>query len=217
MNGCCMVGGARVVRFGVLVGLWLVLVVASCRGKSSDGDLPVLGPVRGGEPHRVRDFVLLTQDSQSFRFSWYSDRIFVVSFFFTRCPGICPRLSGNMRRLRERLGVADSSVLLVSITVDPQYDRPFRLKRYWEAYGGLPGWVFLTGPPAVIETLVLRDFFLPLQWDSVPARLVHSEKFVLLDGERHIRGYYNGLDSVEVLTKLVRDIELLRREMRSDA
>ncbi len=214
MNWFGMGQGVRVGKVGVVLGLGFGLVVAGCRGKSSGGELPILGPVRGGEPHRVRDFVLLTQDSQPFWFSWYSDRIFVVSFFFTRCPGICPRLSQNMRRLRERLGVADSSVLLVSITVDPQYDRPFRLKRYWEAYGGLPGWFFLTGSPSVIDTLVLRDFFLPLQWDSVPARLVHSEKFVLLDGDRHIRGYYNGLDSVEVLTKLVRDIERLRAQGR---
>jgi protein SCO1/2 len=106
------------------------------------------------------DFTLTDQSSHPVRLSDFRGRVVAVDFIYTRCPlpDVCPRLSANFARLqsrfREKMG---HDLILLSITIDPQYDTPQVLLRYakiWNA--GLDAWRFLTGPDAEIEVVAHR-------------------------------------------------------------
>ena len=96
------------------------------------------------------DLRLITQEGKEVRF--YSDvlegRVVLINGFFTDCHGICPTqnlvLSGLQNLLGERLG---REVFIVSITIDPEYDTPDRVKEYTQGFAARPGWLFLTGKP----------------------------------------------------------------------
>ncbi len=173
-------------------------------------DLPYLGPKRidtvykddGSfeiieKPYYVDNFCLLTEDSTTLCWNDLRGKVVVVDFFFTRCPGICPVLSKSMKRIQDFYADEDDLVL-VSISVDPEYDKPSVLRAYAQRYGYIPGkWIFLTGPRDSIKKISIDGFFLPLS-GSKPSDLTHSEKLVLVDREGHIRGYYIGTDKQEV-------------------
>ena len=162
---------------------------------------PAPPPVLGVLPR----FTLISQSGQPFGSDELSGQVFVCDFIFTRCASICPRLTEAMRRLDERYAAEGvSGVKLVSISVDPEYDRPELLTAYAAAHGIEPGrWSLLTGEPAAVRALLVEGFRVPTGDPVAQGGLVdiaHSGKFVLVDGESRIRGYYDtdaqGLDEI---------------------
>lgn len=140
-------------------------------------------------------------------------RIWVADFIFTRCPDVCPALSARMSALRNELAAAGANgVTLVSITVDPAHDTPEVLSTYAERFAGGDDWLFLTGPRDTIAGL-LRDGFKVAFADGGPptAPITHSDRFVLVDPQLRVRGYYHGLDATSV-DQLVDDVAALRAE-----
>jgi protein SCO1/2/putative membrane protein len=118
-----------------------------------------------------------------------ADRVAIVSFIFTRCPLSCPRISGIMRGLQDRL--AGTDVLLVSITVDPDHDTRAVLSAYAQRFGAAPDqWWFLTGPKATIYALIQDRFKLSVmeQPAADPAMgvesIAHSDRLALVDRGR---------------------------------
>jgi protein SCO1 len=113
----------------------------------------------GPRPMPRRTFVnvpLRTQDGARVRFydDLVRDRAVVISFMYTRCNGSCPVTSGRLATLQDRF--ADRlgrSLTFLSVTLDPEHDGPAQLREYAAAYGARPGWIFLTGATADIETL----------------------------------------------------------------
>ena len=102
-------------------------------------------------------------------------------------------------------------VRLVSFTVDPEHDTPEALKTYAARYHAQPErWRFLTGPRESLNRITREDFKLP----NVDGSLVHSTRFVLLDRQSRIRGYY-GTDQDSPVTELVRDIKRVLAESSS--
>jgi len=81
----------------------------------------------------------------------------VVNFIFTTCSTICPVMTSIFTQMREQLGEDGAGVRLVSISIDPEYDRPEKLRQYAEGFGAGPGWTFLTGDGADIAR-VLQSF-----------------------------------------------------------
>lgn len=75
----------------------------------------------------------------------------IVTFVFTTCATICPILSGTFAELETRLEQAGEDVRLVSISIDPEYDTPERLRDYAQRFKAGPDWRFLTGDPAQID------------------------------------------------------------------
>ncbi|MCA9502356.1 MAG: SCO family protein [Myxococcales bacterium] len=103
-------------------------------------------------------FDLIDQAGRSVSLASLGDRVLLVDFIYTSCPGPCPVQTANQvalqRRLPERLR---EDVHFVSITLDPEVDEPPALRRYAEARGAdLATWSFLTGPPDVVAELVRR-------------------------------------------------------------
>lgn len=80
-----------------------------------------------------------------------------LNFIFTTCSTICPIMTATFAQMRRQLGKASEQVQLVSITIDPEYDRPEVLKSYAAKFGVSEGWTFLTGEGNSINQ-VLRSF-----------------------------------------------------------
>jgi protein SCO1/2 len=190
-------------------------------GKNRYKRLPIYGPHEVRAPgdtawHRLPDFVLLNQDSVLFTADSLRGYIHVADYFFTRCPGICPRLSSAMRMIQDYLGEKAKKVRLVSYTVDPGHDSPAALREYAQRYGAdLRRWTFVTGADTTLYRLAVKGYLIPVDKspDSTQGELgyVHSDMLVLVDPELRIRGFYSGLDSLQV-KRLLDDINLLLLE-----
>ncbi len=156
--------------------------------------------------HQVPDFKLINQNGDSINKRQLNDKIIVASFFFTRCPGICPIITSNLLKVQESF-VSDSNVMMVSISVDSEYDRPEILRKYQQKFNiDSNKWLLNTGAAAEIYNLGFYGFKLPA--DTIDKTL-HSEKVVLLDKNRHIRGYYTGTDKKEI-DRLITEIKILQ-------
>lgn len=179
--------------------LALLIVVAGCSRET----LPVLGT--------VPPFALTERAGTPLASDALAGRVWIADFIFTRCPGVCPVLSQRMGELRPKLAQGDDGVRLVSISVDPVFDTPEVLRPYAERFQAGPEWVFLTGSRDEVGRL-LRDGFKVGFADDGPAAMpiTHSERFVLVDRDMQIRGYYVGTDPAD-LARLVDDANALAR------
>ena len=136
------------------------------------------------------------------------DQPMIVNFIFTRCPNVCPTITAKMAILQEHLREHD--VQLISITVDPQYDTPEILFTYAEQFGAdSTRWFFLTGEEKYIRSVVegFQQTYQRVNTDDAVPNIMHSEKFILLDKEAHIRGFFD--DDPKGLNQLMRTISAL--------
>ncbi len=187
----------------LMAGSWAVL-----RGTHLAEGLPVLG--------NVPDFKLTSSERADVGNADLRGKLWVVDFIFTSCPGTCPTMSGQMARLQKAFaerGLDD--VRSVSISVDPATDSPEVLSEYAKRFGADPQrWVFLTGERAALHALVKDGFKLAVAERSPEddtdgeGIITHSDRFVLVDGTGHLRGYYHGTDPADV-DRLLGDIEAL--------
>ena len=147
-------------------------------------------PVLGTAP----SFNLTGEDAQVFSSADLDGKLWVVDFFFTTCPGPCPKMSAHMKQLNTRFSKHEDVVLL-SITVDPVRDTPDALMRYGKRLeADFNNWHFLTGAAETIHDLSVSGFKI-----GDPEELIrHSTKFVLVDRSGQIRGYFEGTDGKEI-------------------
>jgi protein SCO1/2 len=141
-------------------------------------------------------------------------KIIVADFFFTRCTTICPRMSVQMQQLQLKLDdPAFDDVVFLSHTVDPEHDTPEVLDKYArKLQADTSRWKFLTGNKQDIYLLGAEGYYLATREDVMdPDGFLHSEKFVLVDKEGHIRGYYDGT-TAEGMNALAADIKMLLKE-----
>ncbi|MBI3566530.1 MAG: SCO family protein [Elusimicrobia bacterium] len=132
-------------------------------------------------------------------------RAWIADFVYTRCSGPCPLLTAHMASLQKRV---PKSVGLLSFTVDPDHDSPEVLTLYAKRFKADPQrWFFVTGDKPELVKLFRDGFQIAVAEDpDAPAgqTVAHTTKFVLIDGEGLIRGYYDG-DELESLDKLAKD------------
>lgn len=144
--------------------------------------------------------------------------IYVADYFFTTCPTICPVMSSQMSRLQNKLAQENllGEVKLLSHTVDPEHDTPEVLQAYGELLDAdFEHWTFLTGEQEDLYYQARHGYFLTaLPSDTAAGGFFHSDTFVLVDRQGHIRGYYDGT-STESVDQLFTDILLLNSQ--SDA
>lgn len=160
--------------------------------------------------HQVKDFTLTNQLGEKVSLYDIKNRIVVVDFFFTSCPTICPTLTRNLKMVQEAYNKHDTLIQILSLTVDPERDTAQKLKAYADKYSIDPkNWWLLTGDKKEIYDLARHEFFVnAVQGDGGPDDFIHTEKFVVIDKDRYIRGYYNGLDTNDV-RRMVNDIAVL--------
>jgi protein SCO1/2 len=173
------------------------------------------------QKRKAPEFGFVNQDSLTFTSKDLEGKIYVVDFFFTSCPSICPIMSANMSKLQDRFSGFDDFEL-VSFTVDPKRDTPQRLKEYADdRMVNTEKWNFLTGQQDSLYA-VAYDYLSSAMEDSLaPGGFLHTEYFVLVDKEGNIRsredeqgnliGVYDGT-SAQHIRDLIDDIKVLIAE-----
>lgn len=149
--------------------------------------------------HYIPSFSLINQDHNTITDEALAGHITVVDFFFTSCPDICPIMTSELSRVASAFRKEDNFKIL-SFLVDPTYDSPEVLKHYAANYGANEEqWQFVTGDKKAIYSLARCGFILPVQdGDGGKGDFIHSEKLVLVDQNKRIRGYYDGTDREDV-------------------
>src|SRR5438093_8598361 len=134
----------------------------------------------------VADFSLIERSGQKGCRADLLGKVWVAAFIFTRCAGPCTQVSGSMAHLQHDLAGAPG-VVLVSFTVDPEYDRPQVLQKYAARFQADPErWLFLTGEREPLYDLIYHTFHLGVQKNEGPDvrtgyEVEHSTKRVLVD------------------------------------
>ena len=170
---------------------------------------------RAAELHAINQFgdhVALNKDLK--------DKIVVVNFFFTRCPSICPRLTRNMQLLQRAyrptpMKKNDKSVQFISISLDPERDTVHALYEYASKFrADMNSWWFLTGNKQDIYNYARNELGAAApQENSTAGDLEHVPSIILLDEDRNVRGFYDGLDS-QAVAQLAFDIGQLNMEKK---
>jgi len=155
----------------------------------------------------------------------YKNKVYVVEFFFTSCPTICPRMNENMVKIQNEF-YGNPSFGILSISIDPERDSPEVLKAYADEKGAnLKNWNFLTGDKEEIYSFSNDGFKLYAgENKDVEGGFEHSGLFALIDKDGFIRSrtvmngeienpikFYNGLDEKEIQW-LKEDINILLKE-----
>ncbi|MFM7222935.1 MAG: SCO family protein [Bacteroidota bacterium] len=163
--------------------------------------------------HKIRPFKLSNQFGKQVGLEDFGSKIIVADFFFTSCPTICPKLTRNMKRLQDAFKKTDTIVRFVSFTVDPERDTVAKVKAYGDRFSiDHDTWWMMTGPKQEIYDIALNEFNANVASEgNIDTGFIHTEKFFLIDRDRVVRGWYNGLDSVN-LDRLIKDIVLLSME-----
>ena len=167
--------------------------------------LPEYGTVSKG-------FRMKTQGGDTYTNTDWEDKIVVVDFFFTSCATICPDMTENLLKVQKAFA-EDENVIISSFSVDPENDSASVLADYALRYN-VQGeqWQFLTGNKQEIYLLARTQFkVVATEGDGGSGDFIHTEKFVLLDQKKKIRGYYDGTSNQEV-KQLIRDIKKLQYE-----
>lgn len=163
--------------------------------------------------HRIPMFTVINQLGDTLTEKSFDGKIYVADFFFTSCPGICPKMTSNMSLIQEAFK-SDQDVLLLSHSVTPEYDSVPLLRRYAETNGVLPQkWHLVTGKRKDIYNLGRMGYFVEEDL-GVPKGVddfLHTENFILVDKKRHIRGIYNGLNKTAI-AQLIADIKTLKND-----
>ena len=163
--------------------------------------------------HKIPDFKLINQLGDTITQKTFDNKIYITDFFFTTCPGICPKMTNNMAKLQEEFK-NDDSVLLLSHSVMPKTDSVSVLKTYANNNDVIDNkWHLVTGSRNEIYTLGRDHYFVENDLGEVKSEddFLHTENFLLIDKQKHIRGIYNGLNRVSI-AQLIIDVKALKLE-----
>lgn len=200
------------ISFIVLIfGIWAVPKIVA---KFQKSDLVEIGS--------VPTFKLTDQNNKTISDKDYLGKVYVVEFFFTTCPTICPKMNESMLQLQNEF-YGNPNFGIASITIDPVKDTPQVLKEHADLLGVKHyNWHFLTGDKGYIYSLANKGFNLYAGENNKAAGgFEHSGLFALIDKEGKIRCrkdtqgnpilYYDGLDAAGV-EAIKEDIKKLLEE-----
>jgi len=137
---------------------------------------------------KVPEFNFRNQDSLELGNSFFEDKVYVVEFFFTTCPTICPIMTESMLQIEDKFGDLEDFAI-ASFTINPVYDTPSILKEYKSIHGiKSKNWQMLTGNHDDIMKLANKGFNLyAAMEDKAPGGFEHSGMFALVDKNGFIR------------------------------
>lgn len=139
-------------------------------------------------------------------------KIYVTDFFFTTCRSICPVMSSSLEKIYKQFG-SRPDFMILSHTVDPETDSTAQLMAYAKLHGVRDDkWLFVTGDKKHLYGIARKGYMLNAEdGDGGPDDFIHTQNFALVDKARHIRGFYDGTDSLE-MERLAVEIQLLLDE-----
>ncbi|WP_456421321.1 SCO family protein [Lutibacter sp.] len=171
---------------------------------------------------KVPPFEFTNQDGKLISNSFYKDKVYVVEFFFTTCPTICPKMNENMVKIQNKF-YGNNEFGIASFSINPTHDTPEILKKYAKSHGAtLKNWNFLTGNQDKIYELANTGFTLFAGENSdAEGGFEHSGMFALVDKKGNIRSrldkfgnpiaFYDGLDP-KGIQMIKEDISILLKE-----
>ncbi|WP_298496737.1 SCO family protein [uncultured Algibacter sp.] len=163
--------------------------------------------------HKIPDFNFLNQLGETISQNTFENKIYITDFFFTTCPGICPKMTGNMLKIQEEF-INDDEILLLSHSVMPATDSVSVLNAYAKNYNVINGkWHLVTGDKKEIYDLGRDYYFVENDLGEIKSinDFLHTENFLLIDKNKHIRGIYNGLNRASI-NQLIIDVNALKEE-----
>ena len=201
--------------------IWILIFLFTSCNQVSKKQLPIFNPSdfnsklvdksvrKVSENHIVRDFNLINQNGVNISSKDYENKIYVVDFFFTRCPSICPIMTDNMLQIQKEF-IKNDDILLLSISVTPKLDNVEVLKNYAIEKGVIDAkWNITTGSKKHIYELARKSYFAVLeQGDGGMQDFIHTPNFILVDKKKQIRGIYDGTDEKEI-SRIINDINVL--------
>lgn len=212
-----MTARTKYILFGILflifVGVWWTLVQIIQENQPLSSGLPYYGPdTTNAHKYLVRDFQFTDQNGKLVKRADFENKIWVTDFFFTTCDGICPIMSNSLSIIQDSFK-NDTNVLILSHTVDPEYDNVDILREYANRYGVIDKkWRLVTGLKDSIYDYARTSYFVATPKDSsIGEDFVHSQLICLIDPHLHIRGYYDGTNQNDV-NKLIQSIKWLEIE-----
>ena len=204
------------VGFGLLFSLLGLMYLLSLveYGRARQKALPVID--------EVADFTLTNQEGNVTTLADLSNHVWIADIIFTRCAGNCPIMSTQMKSLQDALP-STGQAKLVTLTTDPDYDKPSILKRYGEHYGAdFQRWTFLTGEKGELAGLATGSLKLgstpvppPDRTNSVDL-FVHSTIFVVVDKQARLRGSFQTEGQDVDWTKIQPQIIATVKELEGD-
>lgn len=171
---------------------------------------------------KAPQFELTDQNNKKITNADYKNKVYVVEFFFSTCPSICPIMNKNMVEIQKKF-IANTEFGIASITINPEFDTPKVLKEHAELLGVTsPNWHFLTGEKSYIMNLSNTGYkMFSAQNEKISGGFEHSGLFALIDKDGYIRCrkddygnpimYYSGLEKKGV-QEITEDITKLLNE-----
>ena len=220
-------------RLFLLPALAATLLTTACTEPPKEAaKLPMMGerdvrPRADGGPAdtvfaTVPAFRLTDQARQIITNKTFAGRAYVADFFFATCPGICPKMQGELLKVYTKYA-KDPRVVFLSHTIDPAHDTIPVLRDYAQRLGitDAARWHFATtgahGEPTAKDTVfqLARAYFTAALPDKqAPGGFAHNGTFALVDDQGHIRGLYDSLNAQEV-ARLFEELPILLAEIDS--
>ena len=205
----------------LILSFCIIILLTQCLSQTEEmveqGSLPCLGNkvyTEEGDTlcHTIPDFEFLNQDSQKVTNETFKNKAYVVDFFFTNCPTICPKVTKQMLRLHDYFK-EEEKLLFLAHTIDPKRDSVKRLAHYAKNLGVTSEkWHFVTGVKDNLYEIADDYFSIAIEDDEAPGGFNHSGRLILVDRDRKVRAFCDGTDSISV-TRFIGDVKLLLNEM----
>lgn len=176
--------------------------------------IPGYGKVGLPKLSRVQPFSFLDQNGERITNQDVQGKVYVAEFFFTTCPGICPKMNTNLRPVYERYK-NEPNFMIVSHTVNPSTDSVGRMKHYADSLGvDASHWIFLTGPKDSLYLAARLSYLLDDPKNNlspIDEQFIHTQFFALVDKNGNVRSIIDGLKKDE-LAEMQKEIDELLKE-----
>lgn len=206
--------------------LFIYFSILSCKNQSNETKaslgitkLPYFNSAdftpQWNEPkHKIPKFSFVNQNGETVTNATLKGKIYIADFFFTSCPGICPKLTKNMAAIQDTYK-NQNDILLLSHTVMPWKDSIPVLQSYAKTHNvDAKKWHLVTGDKDELYHIARHGYFADEDFTKTKddTNFIHTENFILVDKSGYIRGVYNGTIEIDV-ERLKRHIEILKREV----
>jgi protein SCO1 len=162
----------------------------------------------------VRPFSFVNQDGKNFTEKDVAGKVYVAEYFFTTCPGICPTMNRNLKKVYERF-INEKDFLILSHTSDPEKDSASRLRFFADTFKvNTSRWIFLTGRKDSLYTMARVSYLIDDKENnltSIDDAFLHTQNWALVDKKGDVRKVYDGLKESEIKA-IISDIEKLLKE-----
>ena len=208
------------VKFGFLL-LSSIFFLSCLRGPEPVDKLPVLGAETvfdedGNQDtlyKQINAFSFIDQDSNYIDADGVKGKVYVVDFFFTSCPTICPKMTKQMLRVYQEFE-GNEKIKFISHSIDTRHDSVPVFNAYAKKLNVSSNqWHFVTGSREDIYDIAEEYMVSAMEDETAPGGYIHSGAFILMDGQHRIRGYYDGVLPEDV-DQLMLDINTLLAEQQ---